>query len=253
VFDEVTKRERGRRAARRGAWILGATALQAAAVAILVVGSAALEKRITEGPLVPVEIVKAPPAPPGPPPPPPAPRRREVARKPKLEAKPRPATVQPEDIPQEPKPPEPVEAPEEDYGDEDGVEAVEGGVVGGTVGGTVGGAVGGTVGGTPAPPPPPPEGPVKFDTTMTPPVLVSGPPLEYTQQALEREVEGTMVVECTVLVDGSVRACQVLKGLPFMDRAVVRNLERRRYRPATLGGKPLDVQYTFTIRLKLPQ
>jgi hypothetical protein len=38
-----------------------------------------------------------------------------------------------------------------------------------------------------------------------------------------------------------------------MDRAVVNYLERRRYKPATLGGKPLDVQYTFTIKLKLPQ
>jgi protein TonB len=87
---------------------------------------------------------------------------------------------------------------------------------------------------------------------MTPPGLVSGPPLEYTQQAIEREIEGTMLVECVVSVDGTVHACKVLKGLPFMDRAVVQNLEQRRYKPATLAGKPLEVQYTFTIRLKLP-
>ncbi len=243
MFDEVTKRERGKRAARRGVWILGSTALQTAAVALLVVSSAALAKRVTEGPVVPVKIVKsATPAAPKPPPPPPAPRKKEVAQKPKVEAKPRPAMVQPKDIPQELKPPDPNEAPEEDYGDEEGVE-----------GGVIGGVVGGVVGGAPAPPAPPPQGPVKFNTTMTPPVLVSGPPLEYTQQALEREGEGTMVVECVVLVDGSVHACQVLKSLPFMDRAVVSNLERRRYKPATFGGKPLDVQYTFTIKLKLPQ
>jgi protein TonB len=82
---------------------------------------------------------------------------------------------------------------------------------------------------------------------------VAGPPLEYTQQALEREVEGTMLVECVVSVDGVVHDCRVLKGLPFMDRAVVSNLEHRRYKPATMGGKALDVQYVFTIRLKLPQ
>ncbi|OFX26158.1 MAG: hypothetical protein A2V77_11135 [Anaeromyxobacter sp. RBG_16_69_14] len=88
---------------------------------------------------------------------------------------------------------------------------------------------------------------------MTPPVLVAGPPLEYTQQALDREVEGVMVVECMVAVDGTVHACRVLKSLPFMDRTVVENLEHRRYKPATLGGKSLDVQYTFTIRLKIPR
>jgi protein TonB len=62
-----------------------------------------------------------------------------------------------------------------------------------------------------------------------------------------------MLVECIVSVDGAVRDCRVLRGLPFMDRAVVENLERRRYRPARLGGRPLDVAYTFTIRLKIPR
>ena len=93
----------------------------------------------------------------------------------------------------------------------------------------------------------------EFDAaTMTAPVMVSGPAPEYTAQAIEQEVEGTMVVRCVVLVDGSVRGCVVKQGLPFMNRAVVDALEARRYKPATQHGKPLDVSYTFTIRLKLP-
>jgi len=93
----------------------------------------------------------------------------------------------------------------------------------------------------------------EFDgATMTPPVMLSGPAPEYTAQAIEQEVEGTMVVRCVVLADGSVRGCVVKQGLPFMNRAVVDALEARRYKPATRQGKPLDVSYTFTIRLKLP-
>lgn len=93
----------------------------------------------------------------------------------------------------------------------------------------------------------------EFDAaTMTAPVMVSGPAPEYTAQAIEQEVEGTMVVRCVVLVDGSVRGCVVKQGLPFMNRAVVDALEARHYKPATRQGKPLDVSYTFTIRLKLP-
>lgn len=93
----------------------------------------------------------------------------------------------------------------------------------------------------------------EFDAaTMTAPVMLSGPAPEYTAQAMEQEVEGTMVVRCVVLTDGSVRGCVVKQGLPFMNRAVVDALEARHYKPATQHGKPLDVSYTFTIRLKLP-
>ena len=45
----------------------------------------------------------------------------------------------------------------------------------------------------------------------------------------------------------------MLKGLPFMDRAVVDALERRRYTPARLqDGRAVEVDYTFRIRLQLP-
>jgi protein TonB len=93
-----------------------------------------------------------------------------------------------------------------------------------------------------------------FDgATMTAPVMLSGPAPEYTPQAIEQEVEGTMVLRCVVLTDGSVRGCVVKQGLPFMNRACVDALEARRYKPATRNGKPIDVNYTFTIRLKLPR
>ena len=242
MFDDVTKREGGKRAARRASYLAGSSADQIAVVAGIISLSAAISARVSEGPLVPVKIVRS--AAPPPPPAPPAPKPK-TPPKPKQQApKPRPpsptAMIQPKETPAELKPPEPTPEPEPEP--EDDGEGEEGGVIGGVAGVTGGG-----------PPVEKPAGPVKFNSTMTPPVLVGGPPLEYTQQALEREVEGVMVVECLLAVDGTVHSCRVLKSLPFMDRAVVENLEHRRYKPATLGGKPLDVRYTFTIRLKLPQ
>ena len=242
MFDEVTKREGGKRAAKRGIWILGSSAAQTALVVGIIAASTALARKAADDKLVEVKFIKqAIPAPPAPPPPPPAPRRKVVQQqKPQTEPKPRPAMVQPKEVPQELKPPDPNEAPEEDSGSDDGVE-----------GGVVGGVVGGVTGGVPAAPPT--RAPVEFNTTMTPPQVLAGPPLEYTQQALEHEVEGTMLVKCIVRVDGSVHDCRVLRSVPFMDRAVVSVLERRRYKPATQGGQALDVDYTFTIKLKLPQ
>jgi periplasmic protein TonB len=241
VFDEVTKREGGKRAAKRGVWILGSSAAQTALVVGIIAASTALAKKAADEKLVEVKFLKqAAPARPAPPPPPPAPKRKVVQQKPKVEQKPRPAMMQPKEMPQDLKLPDPNEPPEEESSDE----GAEGGVVGGVVGGVAGGA--------PAPPPPA-RGPVEYNATMSPPALVAGPPLEYTQQALEREVEGTMLVKYIVRVDGTVHDCRVLRSVPFMDRAVVSVLERRRYKPATQGGQALDVDYTFTIKLKLPR
>jgi periplasmic protein TonB len=243
VFDEVTKKEGGKRAARRGIWLIGSSALQTALVLGIIAASTALARRAAEDKLVEVKFVKqAAPTPPAPPPPPPAPKRKVVQQqKPKVEAKPRPAMVQPKEVPLELKPPDPNEPPEEEESSDEGS---EGGVVGGVVGGVTGGIPGQVE---------KPKLPVEFNASMTAPALLAGPPLEYTQQALEREVEGTMLVKCIVRVDGTVHDCRVLKSVPFMDRAVVSVLERRRYKPATQGGQALDVDYVFTIKLKLPQ
>ena len=93
---------------------------------------------------------------------------------------------------------------------------------------------------------------VEFNDSMTAPSIISGPNPEYTPEAVERGIEGVMQVRCAVTVTGAVRRCKVLKGLPYMDRAVVDALEARKYKPALLQGKPVDVFYTFTLRLQLP-
>lgn len=94
---------------------------------------------------------------------------------------------------------------------------------------------------------------IEFDeASMTAPAMISGPNPEYTEDAIERGVEGTMMVRCVVSTQGRVRGCKVQKGLPFMDKSVVRALEARTYRPALRGGKPVDVFFTFTLKLKLP-
>lgn len=100
---------------------------------------------------------------------------------------------------------------------------------------------------------PAPSGPLKFDDAMVAPVKLSGPDPEYTEKALEHEVQGEMAVQCIVSVDGLVRECHVLRGLLFMDSAVVDALKKRRYRPALLQGKPVEVEFLFKIKLQLPQ
>jgi TonB family protein len=100
--------------------------------------------------------------------------------------------------------------------------------------------------------PPSRDLPIEFNDKMTEPVLISGPSPEYTSLALQRRVEGTMVIRCVITVAGTVHGCRVIKSLPFMDRAAVTALEQRKYKPALQEGKPVDVYYTFTITFTLP-
>jgi protein TonB len=136
VFDEVTKREGGKRVARRGVWVIGSSAAQAVLVAAIIIVSSRIAAEVVETPVVDVKFVKTA-APPRPPPPPPPPARK-TPPKPKTDT-PKPkapspmAMVQPRDVPDELKPPDPNEPPEPeyDYGSDEGV---EGGVIGGVVG-----------------------------------------------------------------------------------------------------------------------
>jgi len=92
-----------------------------------------------------------------------------------------------------------------------------------------------------------------FGPGMTPPVMVGGPAIDYTPQALVAGVQGTMLVKCVITQVGEVRDCRTLKGLPHMDDAVMGALEGRRYRPVSYQGKAVSVSYVFTVRLSLPR
>jgi len=131
VFDEVTKKEGGKNAARRAGFIFGSTIFQASLVAAIVAASAYVKAKVIDEPKVDVKFVKtAPPPRPPPPPAPPAPKRPK-SDKPKTDLpKPPPpqALIQPQDVQAEMKTPDPSEKePEYDWGDEGG-EGVVGGV-----------------------------------------------------------------------------------------------------------------------------
>jgi periplasmic protein TonB len=172
---------------------------------------------------------------PPPPPPPPASSHKEKKTPKKNQL------VQPKEIPKE----KPPEAEPEKKDDED---AVEGGVEGGVKGGVVGGVVGGTLGGTGT-------GTLSFGEGMTRPVLISGPGgkmvPEYTPQAREAQVEGTMLVQCTITPEGSVTSCKIIKPVPLMETQVLQFLAGSKYTPVMFQGRPVQVNYVLKFTFKL--
>jgi protein TonB len=113
VFDEVTKTEGGKRAARKGAYIFGSTLFQVLFVVAMIVVGERIRAAAKAEAAVEVKFIRA--APPVAPPPPPA-AKRKTENKPKTDAPrtvvPPTAMIQPKDVTQEMKPPNPNEPPE---------------------------------------------------------------------------------------------------------------------------------------------
>lgn len=88
---------------------------------------------------------------------------------------------------------------------------------------------------------------------VTPPVALESAPLAYPELARRARVDGVVVLEATIGVDGSVRDVRVLRGAnPLLDPAAVEGVRRWRYLPARIGERPvavyLKVVVTFSLR-----
>ncbi|HVS14268.1 MAG TPA: energy transducer TonB, partial [Thermoanaerobaculia bacterium] len=111
-----------------------------------------------------------------------------------------------------------------------------------------------------APAPPAEEGrttaaadePLAVSGDVVPPELIDGPPPEYTQLARRARLQGVVVVRAVIDETGVVREATVLKGLPMgLNEAAVAAVRRWRYRPATLGGRPVTVSYNVAVNFRL--
>ncbi|WP_437723213.1 TonB family protein [Sorangium sp. So ce861] len=106
----------------------------------------------------------------------------------------------------------------------------------------------------PAPAAPAPAAPaiLPFQEGMTRPVPVVSPAVVYTRQARQARVEGTVLAKCVVTTAGSLTGCRIVKGVPHMDEAVLEALAASRYKPVTFQGRPVNVDYVFSMKLVLP-
>jgi periplasmic protein TonB len=241
MFDAVLKGSSVTRS-RIGTGAVVSVLLHAAGLAALIWISTPPELRRNEKD-VSVKFVVPPPPALAPPPPPPVSSKKTVeVRERKALHKPD-TVVQPKEIPKE-QPPE-AEPEQADVGPEGGA---EGGVLGGVIGGVPGGVAGSAGSGAIAAEPPKR---IEIDESYIKLQKISGATPQYSEKAIEKSVEGTMVLKCVVTAEGAVNSCRVLKSLPYMDSAAIDALEKWRFKPYTVDGKPIDVNYTFRLKLSL--
>jgi len=83
------------------------------------------------------------------------------------------------------------------------------------------------------------------------PVRISGPNPEYTQEARDAKVAGTVIVKGTVDREGCLRNPVVVQGMEHgMSEAVVNAFKLWVFSPAVAGGKPVSAEYSVSVKFE---
>jgi eukaryotic-like serine/threonine-protein kinase len=93
---------------------------------------------------------------------------------------------------------------------------------------------------------------MRFEEGMNRPVRISGRDPTYTREALETRVQGTVIAKCIITTAGTLSGCRIIKSLPHMDEAVLAALASHRYQPILYQGRPVNVDYVFTMKMVPP-
>jgi protein TonB len=230
----VSEAQTARRQARCGLW--SASFLLHAA---LLLGVIALPLLMPEGLLPPASVTRAffvgPPliAPPMPPPPPP-----RVAATPQIRRRP-PADEEGRALMA------PVETPDRVV-PETGGGAIPAGDPGGVEDGVPGGVVGGVLKDRSESPPPTEP----FRENKEPIKLKNVAPI-YPDIAVRANIQGNVILECTVSPLGQVTDVKVLRGIPLLNAAAVEAAKHWEYTPTLRDGIPVPVIFTVTVTFAL--
>jgi protein TonB len=116
----------------------------------------------------------------------------------------------------------------------------------GVIGGAAGGQTGGVIGGRGAEPLP-------VSQVANPPLLLSHVTPEYPRQARLRGVEGLVLLEAVLDLEGRIEGeIKVLQSIPLLDDAAIQALRRWRFRPARdHNNQPVRVILEAPVRFVL--
>jgi protein TonB len=177
-------------------------------------------------------FVGAPAAPPPPPPPPPPKQTAEVKPIENVETNAAP-TQAPAQI-----------VPEKGF--------LDAGVEGGILGGVVGGIVAGLEAAPPPPPPPAPVvAPVRVGGNVKAPQKIKDVKPVYPPIAQSARVQGVVIIEATIGVNGTVDEARVLRSIPLLDAAALEAVKQWQFTPTLLNGVPVPVIMTVTVNFTL--
>ena len=93
---------------------------------------------------------------------------------------------------------------------------------------------------------------VRVGGNVTPPRLVHAARAVYPDAAKKAGVEGEVVVQAVILMDGSVGKARVVSSPdPLLADAATKAIEQWRYEPVRLNGMPVESITQITLQFKL--
>ena len=100
----------------------------------------------------------------------------------------------------------------------------------------------------PAPAPPPT---VRVGGKILTPTKIHDVAPEYPRMARDAKLQGIVIIQATIGVDGRVVNAEVLRPVPFLDQAAIEAVRQWRFTPTQLNGEPVAVIMTVTVNFKL--
>jgi protein TonB len=96
-----------------------------------------------------------------------------------------------------------------------------------------------------------PPAPIRTGGKIQAPRKISGDPPGYPPIAQSARVQGVVILEATIGVDGRVEQLRVLRSIPLLDAAAIEAVSHWQYTPTLLNGVAVPVIMTVTVNFSL--
>jgi protein TonB len=93
--------------------------------------------------------------------------------------------------------------------------------------------------------------PVRVGGDVKPPVRVKFVKPEYPAVARQTRVQGVVILEATIGVDGKVKSTKVIKSISILDASATAAVKQWEFKPPLVGGKPTPVIMTIPVNFTL--
>ena len=101
------------------------------------------------------------------------------------------------------------------------------------------------------PAPPPPQKPLRVGGEVRAPRKLRDVAPKYPVIAQQARIEGTVVIDAVIGVDGRVAEMRVTQSVPFLDQAARDAVSQWVFTPTRLNGEPVPVVMTVTVEFRL--
>lgn len=115
----------------------------------------------------------------------------------------------------------------------------------------VGQPVSGYVPAPPPPPPPAPKGPVRIGGQIEAPTRIRDVRPAYPVIAQQARVQGSVMMDAIIGIDGRVREVRVTRSVPLLDEAAMAAVRQWVFTPTRLNGEAVPVVMTVTVEFRL--